>query len=323
MKIAILDDYFDTIRHLPCFAKLAGHDVTIFRDHEPEPHALAARLKGFEAVVLIRERTQITAEFLALAKDLKLISQYSVYPHIDVAAATKAGVLISSFTGAAGASYAAAELTLALMLASFRNLPQELAALKQGVWQTGVGRTLRGKRLGLYGFGRIGQVVAGYGAALGMDVVFHGRAASLDAAEAQGFHVARDRRAFFSACDIVSLHLRLTPETRAIVTPDDLAMMKPDSLLINTSRAGLIAPGVLEAALRAGRPGFAALDVFEEEPLRDPTHPLLNMANVIATPHIGYVTRDEFEKQFSMIFDQILAYAAGAPINIVNPQALS
>ncbi len=322
MKITVLDDYFDTLRTLPCFAKLAGHDVKIWNDHVQDTGALAARLKDTEALVLIRERTKIGADLIARLHKLKLISQRSVYPHIDIAACTAAGVIVSSNLHADTPSYAAAELTWALIVAAMRQLPQQVAALKQGIWQTGVGWTLRGKTLGIYGYGRIGATVASYGKAFGMNVLVWAREKSLEQARADGYATAMSKDAFFDKCDVVSLHMRLVEATRGIVTAPDLARMKPTALIVNTSRAPLIAPGALVAALETGRPGMAAVDVFEEEPLRDPSHPLLRMPNVVATPHIGYVTRDEYELQFSDIFDQIVAYAAGAPINVVNPQAL-
>jgi D-3-phosphoglycerate dehydrogenase len=219
-------------------------------------------------------------------------------------------------------SYAAAELTWALVLAAVRQIPQQAAAMKAGNWQIGVGHTLRGKTLGIFGYGRIGAVVAGYSKAFGMNVLVWARPASLERARADGHAVASSKEAFFETCDVLSLHMRLLDATRGIVTADDLARMKPTSLLVNTSRAPLVAPGALVSALRAGRPGMAAVDVYEQEPLRDVRDPLLAMDNVVCTPHIGYVTRDEYEIQFADIFDQIVAYAAGTPINVVNPDVL-
>ncbi len=322
MKITVLDDYHDTVRTLACFAKLAGHEVTIWNDHVQDVAALAERLSDTEALVLIRERTQIRAPLLERLGKLRLISQRSVYPHIDVDACTRHGIVVSSSMHSDTPSYAAAELAWALALAAMRQIPQQMAALKAGRWQIGVGETLRGKRLGIYGYGRIGRVVAGYGKAFGMKVWAWARAPSLERARADGVEAAPGKDALFAESDIVSLHLRLVEATRAIVTARDLGRMKPTALLVNTSRAGLIERGALEAALAAGRPGMAAVDVFDEEPVRDPRHPLLAMENVVCTPHIGYVTRDEYELQFSDIFDQILAYASGRPINVVNPQAL-
>jgi D-3-phosphoglycerate dehydrogenase len=272
--------------------------------------------------VLIRERTQIRAPLLDRLDVLRLISQRSVYPHIDIEACTRRGVVVSSNLHTGTPSYAAAELTWALILAAARRLPQQVAALRRGVWQTGVGETLRGKTLGIYGYGRIGAAVAGYGRAFGMEVLVWARADSRERAIADGYRAAENKQSFFEQCDVVTLHMRLVDATRGIVTARDLAAMKPSALLVNTSRAQLIEGGALVAALRAGRPGMAAVDVYEQEPLRDPTHPLLAMDNVVATPHIGYVTREEYDLQFSDVFDQIVAFAKGKPINVVNPEVL-
>jgi D-3-phosphoglycerate dehydrogenase len=322
MKVAILDDYFDTVRTLACFKTLAGHDVTIFNDHVQDTDKLAGRLKDIEALVLIRERTKIRAPLLERLPKLGLISQRSVYPHIDIDACTRLGVVVSSSQHAGTPSYAAAELTWGLVLAAMRQIPQQMDSLKAGNWQICVGHSLRGKTLGIYGWGRIGAVVAGYGKAFGMTVQVWGREASRERARAEGWQVAPSKAAFFESSDILSLHMRLVDATRHIVTAEDLGRMKPGALLVNTSRARLIAPGALVAALKAGRPGMAAVDVYEEEPLRDTTHPLLTMPNVVATPHLGYVTQEEYETQFVDIFDQILAFDAGKPINVVNPQVL-
>ena len=322
MKIAILDDYFDTLRSLDCFRKLDGHQVTVWNDHVDDIGVQAARLRDTEALVLIRERTQVRAPLLENLPALRLISQRSVYPHIDIEACTRRGVIVSSDQHAGTPSYAAAELTWGLVLAAARQIPQQMAALRSGRWQIGVGSTLRGKTLGIFGFGRIGRAVAGYGRAFGMNVVFWAREESRQRAKEEGWAVAASKQSFFEQCDVLSLHLRLVPATRAIVTAEDLARMKADSLLVNTSRAPLIEGGALLAALRAGRPGMAAVDVYEQEPLTDRGDPLLAMDKVVCTPHIGYVTREEYELQFSDIFDQIVAYAQGRPINVVNPEVL-
>ena len=322
MKISVLDDYHDTVRTLQCFSKLAGHDVTIWNDHVQDTDALAERLGDTEVLVLIRERTKIRAPLLERLHNLKLISQRSVYPHIDIDACTRLGVVVSSSQHLGTPSYAAAELTWGLVLAAMRQIPQQMAALQAGKWQVGVGSTLRGKTLGIYGYGRIGSVVAGYGRAFGMNVLVWARAAALARARADGYSAAPSKEVFFEQCDVISLHMRLVDATRGIVTAADLARMKPTALLVNTSRAPLIAPGALVNALRAGRPGLAAVDVYEEEPVLDPAHPLLTMNNVVCTPHLGYVSRDEYEIQFADIFEQIIAYAAGSPINVVNPQVL-
>jgi D-3-phosphoglycerate dehydrogenase len=322
VQISILDDYFDTLRTLQCFGKLKGNDVTIWNDHVQDVEVLAERLRDTEVLALIRERTQIRGPLLERLPKLKLISQRSVYPHIDIDACTRLGIIVSSSQHADTPSYAAAELTWALVLAAMRAIPQQMAALKAGQWQIGVGHTLRGKTLGIYGYGRIGAVVAGYGRAFGMKVLVWARENALAQARADGYEAAASKAAFFEQCDVLSLHMRLVEATRGIVTAGDLARMKPTALLVNTSRAPLIEPNALVAALRAGRPGMAAVDVYEKEPLRDTSDPLLTMDNVVCTPHIGYVTQDEYELQFTDIFDQILAYAAGAPINVVNPEAI-
>jgi D-3-phosphoglycerate dehydrogenase / 2-oxoglutarate reductase len=323
VKISILDDYFDTVRTLDCFSKLAGHDIKIWNDHVQDVDALAERLADTDALVLIRERTQIRTPLLERLPKLKLISQRSVYPHIDIDACTRLGIIVSSSQHAGTPSYAAAELTFGLVLAAMRQIPQQMAALKAGNWQIGVGHTLRDKTLGIYGYGRIGSVVAGYGRAFGMKVLVWAREPALAQARADGYAVAANKGEFFEPCDVLSLHMRLVEATRGIVTSSDLALMKPTALLVNTSRAPLIAPGALVDALRAGRPGMAAVDVYENEPLRDTSDPLLTMDNVVCTPHIGYVSRDEYEIQFSDIFDQITAYADRTPSNVVNPDVLT
>jgi len=323
MKITVLDDYFDTLRTLDCFEKLEGHEVDIANDHVQDDDVLAERLRDTEALVLIRERTAIRAPLLERLDNLKLISQRSVYPHIDIDACTRHGIIVSSSLHMDTPSYGAAELTWALVLAAMRQIPQQMAALKAGKWQIGIGHSLRGKTLGIYGYGRIGSVVAAYGRAFDMNILVWAREGSRQQARKDGHAVAAGKDALFSQCDVLSLHMRLVDATRGIVTADDLARMKPTALLVNTSRAPLIEPGALVAALEAGRPGMAAVDVFEKEPVLDTDYPLFKMDNVVCTPHIGYVTRDEYEVQFTDIFDQIVAYAAGTPINVVNPEVLA
>ncbi len=322
MKISILDDYHDTLANLPCFAKLAGHDVTIWNDHVQETEPLAQRLQDTEVLVLIRERTQIQAPLLQRLPNLKLISQRSVYPHIDVEACTRNGVLLCSGQHEGTPSYAAAELTWGLVLAAARNIPQQMASLKSGGWQTGVGQSLRGKTLGIYGYGRIARVIVEYGKAFGMNILVWASEASRQQARDDGLEVASSKQSFFADCDILSLHMRLKDATRGIVILQDLAAMKPTAILINTSRAGLIEKDALLNALKDGRPGMAAIDVFDKEPITVADDPLVSLDNLIATPHIGYVTHEEYEVQFSDIFDQIVAYAAGSPINMINPQVL-
>lgn len=322
MKISILDDYHDTLRTLACFRKLDGHEVEIWNDHVEDIETLAGRLKDSVALVLIRERTQIRAPLIDRLDRLKLISQRSVFPHIDIDACTRRGVIVSSNQHAGTPSYATAELTWGLILAAMRQIPQQMQALRAGKWQIGVGSTLRGKTMGIYGYGRIGAVVAAYAQAFGMKVLVWAREPSRLRAQADGHAVARSKETFFEECDVISLHMRLNEATRGIVEAGDLARMKPTALLVNTSRAPLIEREALATALQRGRPGMAAVDVYEEEPLLDAKHPLLRLDQVVCTPHIGYVTREEYELQFADIFDQIVAYAAGTPINVVNPAVL-
>jgi len=320
MKITVLDDYHDTVRTLECFRMLAGHEVTIWNDHVQDVDALAERLRDTEALVLIRERTQIRAPLIARLPKLRMISQRSVFPHIDIDACTERGIVVSSNQHPGTPSYATAELTWGMILAAMRRIPQQMASLRAGRWQESVGMSLRGKTIGIYGWGRIGLAVAEYARAFGMNVLVWAREESRERARTEGWTPAASKEAFLAQCDIVSLHMRLVPATRGIVTADDLARMKPTALIVNTSRAGLIAPDALVTALRAGRPGMAAIDVYDQEPVRDPAYPLLTMDNVICTPHIGYVTRDEYELQFTDIFEQILAFHAGNPIHVVNPR---
>ena len=323
MKVTILDDYFDTLRTLKCFEKLAGHDVTIWNDHVDSADILAERLSETQALVLIRERTPIRAELLDRLSSLCLISQRSVYPHIDIDSCTRHGIVVSSDLHPGAPSYGAAELTWGLVLSAMRRIPQQVAAMKSGRWQDGVGLSLRGRTLGILGYGRIGSVVAQYGRAFNMDVLVGGSERSRDRARSDGFAVTTRHDELFERSHVLTLHLRLVDATRGIVTREDLDLMMPDSLIVNTSRAGLIESGALVDALRRGRPAMAALDVFDVEPLTDVENPLLQMDSVICTPHIGYVTRDEWEIQFSDVFDQINYFAAGQPTNVVNPEVLA
>lgn len=320
MKVHILDDWFDTLRTLPSFARLDGHAVTVWNDHVEDVDVLADRLAEAEAMVLFRERTAIGAPLLARLPKLRLISQRSVYPHVDVPACSANGVLLSSNMHSDTPSTAASELTFALILAAARQIPQQMAALQAGRWQLAPGQTLSGRTLGLYGYGRIARQVAVYARAFGMRVVWWASDEGRARAQTAGETVAASRAAFFADSDFISLHVRLKPETRGIITRDDLLAMKPSASFINTSRAGLVAKGALEAALAAGRPERVALDVFDTEPLTDPKDPIISHPNVICTPHIGYVTEDELDLQFADIYDQINAYAAGAPIHMINPE---
>ncbi|MDG3041800.1 D-2-hydroxyacid dehydrogenase family protein [Roseicyclus marinus] len=320
MKVHILDDWFDTLRTLPSFRLLDGHEVTVWNDHTDDLAILADRLQSAEALVLFRERTAITAPLLERLPNLRLISQRSVYPHVDVSACTANGVLLSSNMHADAPSVAAAELTFALILSAARQIPKQMAALQDGRWQLAPGQSLRGRRLGLYGYGRIAKQVAAYAQAFGMEVVWWASEAGRARAQAEGAKLAESRAAFFAESDFVSVHVRLKPETKGIITRDDLLAMKPTASFVNTSRSGLVEKGALEAALEAGRPGCLALDVFDREPMTPPVDPLVLHPRVIATPHIGYVTEDELDLQFADIYAQINAYAAGAPINMINPE---
>jgi D-3-phosphoglycerate dehydrogenase len=324
MKITILDDYQDAVRHLRCFAKLDGQDVTIWTDHTKDVDVLARRLADTEVLIPIRERAPIRAALIERLPHLRMISNIGGYPHLDLDACTRGGVIVSSNMMPGRPSYATAELTWGLIIAAMRRIPQEMAALRAGQWQTAiVGVGLRGKTLGVYGYGRIGAVVAGYGKAFGMNVLAWGRDSSLEKARADGVALAASKDALFADADVLTLQLQLNDATRGIVGPADFARMKPGGLFVNTSRAGLVVPGALEDALRAGRPGMAAVDVFDDEPVGGGGHPLFAMDNVVFTPHLGYVERGGLEGMFSVIFDQVVAYAAGRPVDVVNTEALA
>ena len=321
MRIHILDDWFDTLRHLPSFSRLDGHDVTVWTDHLDDPEALSARMQDAEVLVLFRERTQVTEALVEGLANLRLVSQRGAFPHVDVEALTRGGILLSSDRHKDAPSVAAAELVFALILAALRDLPAQVDSARAGRWQAGVGRSARGRLLGLYGYGGIARRVAGYARAFGMDVVWWASEEGRARAAADGERVAASREAFFAEPDVVSLHQRLVPATRGAVTAQDLGPMRSDAILVNTARAGLIAPGALLAALDTGRPGRAALDVFDQEPVTDPVDPLVSHPRVIPTPHIGFVTEDELDMQFAAIYDQIRAFAEGEPVNVVNPEA--
>jgi D-3-phosphoglycerate dehydrogenase len=319
MKIVIPDDYQDAVRTLDAFAKLAGHEVTIYNDTVRDIETLTARFQEADALVLIRERTAITADLLAHLPNLKFISQTGrTVPHIDLVACTQRGIPVAA---GSGSPYAPAELTWALIMAATRHLPQEIASMKAGQWQSTLGWGLHGRTLGILGYGKIGALVANYGKAFGMRVIAFGREGSQTRAKADGFETVGSQRELFEQSDVLSVHLKLVTETRGIISQDDLAAMKPTALFVNTSRAELVKSGALEAALQAGRPGYAAVDVYEDEPVID--HPLLHMDNVICTPHLGYVEKDSYELYFGTAFEQMLSYFAGKPINILNPDALT
>lgn len=321
MKITILDDYQDCVRGLACFKKLKPHQVRIHCDTVTDVDELAERIGDSEALVLIRERTRISEELLKRLPKLKLISQTGkISRHIDLATCTRHGVAVVE---GKGAPYAPAELTWGLVLAAVRHIPQEHARLKAGGWQSTLGTVVRGRTLGIYGYGKIGAVVAGYGRAFGMNVLAWGRDASKGRAQADGVAFAASGDALFAESDVLSLHLRLNDATQGIVKRADLAKMKPTALLVNTSRAELIEKNALADALRAGRPGFAAVDVYETEPVLGGDHPLLKMDNVVCTPHLGYVERDNYERYFGDAFDNILSFAAGTPANLANAEVLT
>ncbi|MBL1405868.1 MAG: D-2-hydroxyacid dehydrogenase family protein [Rhizobiales bacterium] len=319
MKIAILDDYFDTLKSLPCFSKLKNHDVTVWNDKTCQINVLAERLKDTEALVLFRERTKITAELLDRLPNLKLISQRSVYPHVDVEACTKNNILFCSKMQGGSPPYATIEHVWALILSSARQIPKQMHSLQNGNWQMGVGKTLHGKTLGLYGYGRIAKGVEQIANAFGMNVVWWASDTGRERLKADNKNVTKTREDFFSSSHVISVHVRMKPETTGIITADDFSNMSKDALFVNTSRAGLIANGALIDGLNNGRPSFAAIDVFDEEPTPK-DDPITCHPNVVATPHIGFVTEDEFENQFSDIFDQITAYYEGEPIHMINPQ---
>ena len=320
MRIVIPDDYQNVVRSLACYKKLIGHEVMVFHDSVTDVGELAARFADAEVLVLTRERTFITGELLDRLPKLKLISQTGrISSHLDLAVCTAHRVAVAE---GQGAPYSTAELTWGLILSSRRFIPQEVARLKSGQWQHTVGYGLRGHTLGVWSYGKIGKLVAQVGRAFGMRVWVWGRSGSCNAARADGFEVAPSREAFFAESDVVSLHIRLNKDTQGTVTGDDLAHMKTDALIVNCSRAELIAPGALEAALKTGRPGFAAVDVFESEPIFGAAHPLLAMPNVVATPHLGYVERDNYELYFGMAFDNVVAFASGTPKGIANPEVL-
>ena len=331
MNIIILDDYQDAVRKLRCATVLETLNAKVFTNTVKGIGQLSVRLRDAEVLVLIRERTHFPRQLLEKLPKLKLISQTGrVGPHIDVDACTRLGIVVAE---GAGSPVAPAELTWALIMAAMRRLPQYIGNLKHGAWQQsglkaasmppnfGLGMVLKGRRLGIWGYGKIGQLVAGYGRAFGMDVHVWGSEASRARAVADGHDAAASREALFESSDVLSLHLRLHDSTRGIVTFESLSRMKPTALIVNTSRAELIEEGALVSALNRGRPGMAAVDVFETEPTLQ-GHPLLRLENAVCTPHIGYVEQDSYELYFQAAFENVVNYIAGKPTNIVNPEAL-
>ena len=325
MKIAVIHDYADVLRTTPAYARLSGHEVTIHTDAYADPDRVVEQASDSDALLLTQQRVPITRHIVERLPRLKFISQTggNVY-HLDIAACTERGIVISaSGGGERGSAYSTtAELAWGLILSSLRHIPYEVLRLKQGHWHSTVGTRLYGSTLGVYAFGHIGAAVARVGRAFGMKVVCWGREGSTARARAEGFEIASSREAFFAGADVISLHLPGGKETRGIVTEADLARMKPTALLVNTGRAGIIEEGALVAALRKGRPGYAAVDVYEQEPVVGGGHPLLKAENALCTPHLGYAERRGYERMYARAVDQLLAYADGKPVNVVNPEAL-
>lgn len=316
MRVAVLDDYAQAFARMSAAGRLEGHEVVAFAD-SVTGDALVARLDGFDAVILLQQRTALPRDVVERLSTVRLLSQTGRNTgHLDVAACTERGITVSA--GGAGGPQATAELTWALILAALRHVPAEVQRLRDGQWQASVGTGLHAKTLGVYGFGRIGSLVAEVGRAFGMRVLVWGREGSLTRARDAGYAAASSRAAFFSECDVLSVHLPLNAQTSGIVTGEDLALMKPGALFVNTSRAPIVAPGALVSALEAGRPGQAAVDVFEVEPVLGADDPLLALANVTATPHLGYVEWDVLERLYAAAVDQVLAFADGQPVNVVT-----
>ena len=315
----MVDDWSKSLITLPCFTKLENLDITIFSNHINTIDERIKQLDQFDAFILIRERTQITRNLLQGLPKLKFISLFGSCPQIDIQACSDHGVLVSAGKRSDTPSFAAAEHTWALIMAATKNIPQQMKALQVGKWQQGIAKGLFGRRLGLYGYGRIAKQVAGYAEAFNMQVEWWGSDQGLARAKADGRKVAESRDAFFTDNDIVSVHVRLTSATEGIITAADLGKMKPDSLFVNTSRSKLLGSGVLLNALNSGRPGKATIDVFDEEPITWQQDELACHPNIVATPHIGFVTDDEFEMQFSEVFKQVRSWACGHPINMLNP----
>jgi len=322
MKIVVLDDWSGTFRNLKCYARLADHEVIVYRDTEKDPEKLAARLQGAQAVILTQERSRLPRELIERLSTIRMVAQTGSHrDHIDFAACTAKGIIVAA-PGTKGVSVTTAELTWGLIIASLRHIPLEVENMKRGVWQATVGTGLKGLTLAIYGLGGIGSIVARVGRAFDMRVTCWGREESRDKIVAAGYEMPATRREFFESADVLSLHVYYNEQTRGIVTAADLACMKPTAVLVNTSRDGLIQPGALVEALKKGRPGRAAIDVYDAEPVLNGEHPLLKLPNVICTPHLGYATENMYENFYNKAIDSLLAYAAGAPINVLNPEAL-
>lgn len=322
MIIAIPDDYHGLVPQLECFRRLAGHDVRVFRDVAPSDGVMVSNLREADIIVPIRERSRFPRELIAQLPRLKLISQTGRSAHhVDIAACTERGIAVTHGTHAS--PHTVSEHTWTLILAALRRIPEEAALMKRGQWRSSFSLGLHGRTLGLYGLGKIGSLIAATGASFGMRVLVYGRETTLARAAAAGYAVASSKQELFEQSDVLSLMLRLTAATRGIVTETDLARMKPAALLVNTARAELIAPGALAEALVKGRPGFAAVDVYESEPVRGGDHPLLRLDNALCTPHSAWVEQNTYELYFGEAFDNLLAYIAGKPVNVLNPEALA
>ncbi len=322
MKIAVIHDYADALRNTRAYPKLQGHEVVIHNDAYTDPARVVEQVKGCDALLLTQQRITITRKIVEQLPQLKFISQTgrNVY-HLDVAACTDHGILVSAGGHDGKSPYTTTgELAWALILASLRHIPYEVERFKAGHWHSTVGTRLYGHTLGIYAFGHIGSGVARVGRAFGMNVVCWGREASLARAKAEGFDIAASREAFFENADVISLHIPSNKATLGIITAADLARMKPTALLVNTSRTPIIADGALVEALKKGRPGFAAVDVYEEEPVVGAKHQLLKMKNALCTPHLGYSEKGSYEAIYAGGVEQLLAYAAGTPINVLNPE---
>ena len=320
MIIAIPDDYHGLVPTLECFKRLEGHDVRVFRDAAPSLDVMLRNLRDADIIVPIRERSEFTGEVIEALPRLKMISQTGRSAHhVDVAACTRRGIAVA--TGTHASPYTVAEHTWALILAAARRIPEESGLMKRGEWRSAFSLPLHGRTLGIFGLGKIGSLVAATGASFGMRVLVWGREATRVAAAKAGYAYAGSQRALFEESDVLSLCVRLTRETRGIVRADDLAAMKPEALLVNTARAELIASGVLEHALEEGRPGFAAVDVYEDEPVLGGGHPLLKLPNALCTAHSAWLERPTYELYFGEAFDNALAFAAGRPVNLLNPEA--
>jgi D-3-phosphoglycerate dehydrogenase len=324
MKIAVIHDYPGIFERVPAYSKLKGHEIAVHTDAHNDPSRIVAQVSGCEAVVLTQQRVRMTRDIIGKLPALEFISQTgrNVY-HLDMEALTERGIVVSAAGHAERGGYSStAELAWGLILSSLRHLPYEVERLKQGHWQSTAGTRLYGRTLGVYAFGKIGSAAARVGRAFGMEVVCWGREGSTARAKAEGFKVAPSREAFFESVDVLTLHLPGNKDTRGLVTAADLARMKTTALLVNTSRATIIEEGALAEALKKGRPGYAAVDVYEQEPIVGAAHPLIGMKNALCTPHLGYCEVDNYQQIYANAIEQLLAYAAGKPINVVNPEAL-